>query len=101
MTATLFSPYRLAETELANRIVVAPMCQYSAAEGVAGDWHSLHWGQMALSRAGLLMVEATGVSPEARITLGCLGLWNDAQEAAIAERLSRTRAVSDLVIGIQ
>ncbi|EAR52660.1 putative nadh-dependent flavin oxidoreductase oxidoreductase protein [Oceanicola granulosus HTCC2516] len=101
MTARLFTPFHLRDTELDNRIVIAPMCQYSAEDGLAGDWHELHWGQLALSRAGLLMIEATGVSPEGRISAGCLGLWNDAQEAAIAAGVAKARAVSDIAIGIQ
>lgn len=101
MTVRLFSPFHLRGTDLENRIVVAPMCQYSAEEGVATDWHVLHWGQLALSKAGLMMIEATAVSPEARITVGCLGLWTDAQEAAIAAAVAKARFVSDVAIGIQ
>lgn len=71
----LFSSFRLGALELPNRIVIAPMCQYSAQEGHPGDWHLLHWGSMALSGAGMFIVEATAVTPEGRITPGCLGLW--------------------------
>lgn len=101
MTANLFTPITLAGQTLPNRIMVAPMCQYSAVEGVATDWHLIHWGQFALSGAGLFMIEATAVSAEARITPGCLGLWNDAQEEAIARTLERLRPFSDMPIGIQ
>lgn len=101
MSQALFSPLRIRDLDLKNRIMVAPMCQYSANEGCATDWHLLHWGQLALSRAGLVMIEATAVSPQGRITEGCLGLWNDAQEASIAAALAKTRAVSDGAIGIQ
>ena len=64
----LFTPWRLGSLELANRIVMAPMCQYSAAEGSATDWHLIHLGHLALSGAGLLILEATAVSPEGRIS---------------------------------
>lgn len=80
----LFSPWRLGSLELPNRIVVAPMCQYSAVDGVPQDWHLMHYGALAMSGAGLLIMEATGVNAEGRITPGCTGLWNDAQEAAFA-----------------
>ena len=79
----LFDPLEIGALRLANRIVIAPMCQYSAeADGGAGDWHLIHLGHLALSGAGLMILEATAVSPEGRITPGCGGLWNDAQEAA-------------------
>ena len=77
--ALLFQPIDLGAVRLANRIAVAPMCQYSATDGVPNDWHRMHLGQFAVSGAGLVLVEATGVSPEARITPGCVGLWNDEQ----------------------
>jgi 2,4-dienoyl-CoA reductase-like NADH-dependent reductase (Old Yellow Enzyme family) len=80
----LFSPWQLGALELSNRIVIAPMCQYSAVDGVPQDWHTVHYGSLALSGAGLLIMEATGVHAEGRITPGCTGLWNDAQEVAFA-----------------
>ena len=101
MTSRLFSPLALRDLELPNRIVISPMCQYSSENGRATDWHWMHWGQLALSGAGLLMIEATGIKHEGRITAGCLGLWDDATEAAIAEHLSRVRVVSDIAVGIQ
>ncbi|MCC5972182.1 MAG: NADH:flavin oxidoreductase/NADH oxidase [Pararhodobacter sp.] len=101
MTTNLFTPISLAGQTLPNRIMVAPMCQYSADEGRATDWHLIHWGQFALSGAGLFMIEATAVNAEGRITPGCLGLWNDAQEEAIARNLARVKAFSDIPIGIQ
>ena len=67
---------------LPNRIVIAPMCEFSAVEGCATDWHVIHLGHLALSGAGLLMVEATGVASDGRISSECLGLYNDANEAA-------------------
>ncbi|MDE1891585.1 MAG: NADH:flavin oxidoreductase/NADH oxidase [Betaproteobacteria bacterium] len=79
----LFSPYHLGPLPLANRLVIAPMCQYSAVDGVAQDWHLMHLGRLAISGAGLVIVEATGVNPEGRITPFCLGLYNDEQEGAL------------------
>ena len=92
MPPTLFSPFALRELKLANRIVVSPMCQYSAVDGRASDWHGIHWGQMLQSGAGLFTIEATAVSPVGRITHGCLGLYDDACEQAMKERLAIARA---------
>jgi 2,4-dienoyl-CoA reductase-like NADH-dependent reductase (Old Yellow Enzyme family) len=89
----LFDPIRLRALTLANRIVVSPMCQYSARDGCATDWHLVHWGQMLMSGAGLFAIEATAVSAEGRITLGCLGLYDDASEDALARMLARARAL--------
>jgi 2,4-dienoyl-CoA reductase-like NADH-dependent reductase (Old Yellow Enzyme family) len=86
---------------LDNRIVIAPMCQYSAREGVPGDWHLMHLGALALSGAGLLILEATAVSPEARITAGDLGLYNDEQEAALGRILDAVRTHSAMPIAMQ
>jgi anthraniloyl-CoA monooxygenase len=77
-----FQPFRLRGMELPNRLVVSPMCQYSAEDGLPGDFHLVHYGARGMGGAGLLFTEMTCVSPEARITPGCTGLWNDAQEAA-------------------
>ncbi len=85
MTSALFQPIRFRGAESSNRIMVSPMCQYSAVEGRANDWHLVHLGQLALGGAGILCVEATAVEPIGRITPGCLGLWDDATEAALAE----------------
>ncbi len=91
----LFSPYTLNSPRgplgLANRIVVAPMCQYSASNGEATDWHLMHWGNLLNSGAALFIIEATGVTPEARITPACLGLWDDRTEAALRDKLIRAR----------
>jgi 2,4-dienoyl-CoA reductase-like NADH-dependent reductase (Old Yellow Enzyme family) len=73
----LFSPIRLGPIELANRIAIAPMCQYSADRGFATDWHMIHLGHLALSGAGLLIIEATAVTEDGRITYADLGLWSD------------------------
>jgi 2,4-dienoyl-CoA reductase-like NADH-dependent reductase (Old Yellow Enzyme family) len=97
----LFSPYAIGRVSLANRIVIAPMCQYSADDGNANDWHLMHYGKLALSGAGLLIIEATGVEPEGRITPGCLGLWNDANEAALQRTLKAVREHSRMPIAIQ
>ncbi len=80
----LFSPFRQRDVTLRNRTVVAPMCQYSARHGVVNDWHFVHLGRFALGGFGLVMVEATGVSPEGRISYADVGLWNNEQERALA-----------------
>jgi 2,4-dienoyl-CoA reductase-like NADH-dependent reductase (Old Yellow Enzyme family) len=92
MSSSLFSPFALRNLSLANRIVVSPMCQYSAVDGCATDWHTIHWGQMLQSGAGMFTIEATAVSAVGRITPGCLGLFDDACERALRERLSAARA---------
>jgi anthraniloyl-CoA monooxygenase len=81
-SAPMFQPFRLREMTVANRVVVSPMDMYSAKDGVPGDFHLVHYGARATGGAGLVFTEMTCVSPEARITLGCTGLWNDEQEAA-------------------
>ena len=83
MSSVLFSPYRLAALDLDNRVVISPMCQYSADDGVANDWHFSHLAAMANSGAALVIVEATHVERHGRITHGCLGLYSDDCEAAI------------------
>jgi 2,4-dienoyl-CoA reductase-like NADH-dependent reductase (Old Yellow Enzyme family) len=101
MTSQLFSPYKLGALELGNRIVIAPMCQYSAEDGKATDWHTIHLGHLALSGAGLLFIEATAVEPEGRISPLDLGLWSDKTEAALGKVLDAIRRHSDMPIGIQ
>ncbi|CAN5317406.1 hypothetical protein BH09PSE6_BH09PSE6_21910 [soil metagenome] len=88
----LFDSASIRQLDLPNRIVVSPMCQYSAVEGRATDWHLVHWGQMLQSGAAMFVIEATGVEPAGRITHGCLGLYDDATEKALTETLSRARA---------
>ncbi len=78
----MFTPIKLRGMELDNRVVISPMAQYSARDGVPTDWHFVHYGSRALGGAALLLVEMTCPSPEARITIGCTGLWNDEQEQA-------------------
>jgi len=97
----LFQPLRLGGLELANRIVIAPMCQYSAEDGCMTDWHLIHLGQLALSGAALLTIEATAVEPAGRISHADTGLWDDRTEAAMARVLESVRRWSDMPIGIQ
>jgi 2,4-dienoyl-CoA reductase-like NADH-dependent reductase (Old Yellow Enzyme family) len=97
----LFTPLRVGALELRNRIVIAPMCQYSAEDGCATDWHLIHLGQLALSGAALLTIEATGVTPEGRISARDLGLWSDANEEVLARVLDSVRRWSDMPIAIQ
>ena len=92
MPSALFSPIKLADLTLPNRIVVSPMCQYSANDGVPNDWHLTHLGMLANSGAGLLVVEATHVERHGRITHGCLGLYSDASEDALAHIVAHCRA---------
>ncbi|MGL6112203.1 MAG: NADH:flavin oxidoreductase/NADH oxidase [Rubrivivax sp.] len=99
--SSLFSPYALGPLALKNRIVIAPMCQYSATGGAATDWHLIHLGHLALSGAGLMFIEATAVEAVGRITPGCLGLWSDATEAALQRVLSAVRRHSPMPIAIQ
>ncbi|MEO8278853.1 MAG: NADH:flavin oxidoreductase/NADH oxidase [Ideonella sp.] len=97
----LFTPLCIGGLELANRIIVAPMCQYSAVNGSAGDWHLIHLGHLALSGAALLTIEATAVSAQGRITAGDLGLYSDANETALARVLGAIRANSPIAVAIQ
>ncbi len=97
----LFEPLHIGELALANRIVIAPMCQYCVEDGSAADWHMIHLGSLAISGAGLLTIEATSVSAEARITLGDLGLYSDANERALARVLKAIRGVSPIPVAIQ
>jgi NADPH2 dehydrogenase len=101
MTSALFSPIRLADLELGNRIVVSPMCQYSADDGMASDWHLNHLGMLANSGAALLVVEATGVERRGRISHGCLGLYSDDCEAALARVIAHCRRYGTAKLGIQ
>src|SRR5690348_7826459 len=101
MASALFSPFRLANLALDNRIVISPMCQYSADDGVASDWHVSHLGSLANSGAGLVVVEATHVERHGRITHGCLGLYSDACEAALARVVDHCRRIGTARLGIQ
>ena len=99
--SALFSPIRLRDLALPNRIMVAPMCQYSAEGGKANDWHFTHINNLALSGAGMFCMEATHVEAIGRITPGCLGLWNDATESALRPVLASVRRHSTIAIAIQ
>lgn len=97
----LFSDFNIGSLSLKNRIVIAPMCQYSSVHGESTEWHTMHLGQLALSGAGLLIIEATAVEPEGRITYGDLGLWSDQTEQALNKTITAIRQYSAMPIGIQ
>lgn len=97
----LFTPLALGPLTIPNRVVVAPMCQYSAKDGVAQDWHMLHLGSLAMSGAGLLITEATAVEPEGRISVADLGLWDAATEKALGRVLSAIRSYSGIPVAVQ
>jgi 2,4-dienoyl-CoA reductase-like NADH-dependent reductase (Old Yellow Enzyme family) len=97
----LFSPIKLGPLELANRIAIAPMCQYSAEDGFPTDWHMIHLGHLALSGAGLLILEATSVTAEGRITYGDLGLWSDEHAAELEPIVNAIRKYAPIKIGVQ
>jgi len=102
MTAKLFSPVEMGGVTLPNRIVVSPMCQYSAVDGSAQPWHQVHYGMLAMSGAGLLCLEATHVEREGRITQGCLGLYSDENEAALKPVVDWVRAwMPNVKLGVQ
>ena len=98
---TLFSPITLGGLMLANRIVIPPMDQYSADEGRPTQWHHMHYGNLAVSGAGLLIVEATAVEPEGRISQGDLGLWNDEQEELHRRMLDFIGTFSSIPVAVQ
>jgi 2,4-dienoyl-CoA reductase-like NADH-dependent reductase (Old Yellow Enzyme family) len=100
VTQRLFTPWTLRSVTLRNRIVMAPMCQYSTPDGVAGDWHRVHLGSRAVGGAGLILVEASAVSPEGRISPQDLGIWNDVQADALAP-IVRFLQEQGAVAGIQ
>lgn len=99
--STLFAPIELGTLTLPNRIVIAPMCQYSAQDGNATSWHLMHLGQLALSGAGMLIIEATAVEAEGRISAQDLGLWSDENEQALASTLAQVRRHSAMPIAVQ
>src|SRR5258708_12964535 len=92
MTSPLFQPIQLRGLALENRIMVSPMCQYSAIDGCMTDWHLAHLGMLANSGAALLCFEMTDVEPIGRITPGCSGLYSDANEAALRPIVAFCRA---------
>jgi 2,4-dienoyl-CoA reductase-like NADH-dependent reductase (Old Yellow Enzyme family) len=97
----LFSPLALGGVEIANRVTVSPMCQYSARDGTCNDWHLQHLMSLSLSGAGLLTLEATHVTAQGRISPGCAGLWCDDNEAALSRIVQACRSVSPIKLGIQ
>ena len=101
MSSQLFSPITLRELTLSNRIVVSPMCQYSAHEGRASAWHLMHLGTLSLSGAGMLCIEATAVEPEGRISTGDLGLYDDPTEQALLPILKTIREHSSVAVVMQ
>lgn len=101
MTSPLFAPIQLGHLTLDNRIVIPPMCQYSARDGEVGDWHLMHLGNLSHSGAGLLIAEATAVVPEGRISPACPGLWNEATEAAWARVIRAIRTYSSMPLAVQ
>lgn len=92
MTDSLFTPLTLGDTEIRNRVMLSPMCQYSAENGMANDWHRVHLGTRAAGGAGLVMTEATAVEPRGRITPDCLGIWSDEHAEAIEAIVSFVRS---------
>jgi 2,4-dienoyl-CoA reductase-like NADH-dependent reductase (Old Yellow Enzyme family) len=102
MTAQLFTPVELGGVTLPNRIIVSPMCQYSAVDGSAQPWHQVHYGMLAMSGAGLLCLEATHVEREGRITQGCLGIYSDENEAALKPVIDWVRGwMPGVKLGVQ
>jgi 2,4-dienoyl-CoA reductase-like NADH-dependent reductase (Old Yellow Enzyme family) len=101
VTSALFQKISLRELSVPNRIMVSPMCQYSATEGSPNDWHLIHLGQLALGGAGLLCIEATAVEAIGRITPNCLGLYSDANEAAFRHLLTSLRCHADTPVALQ
>jgi 2,4-dienoyl-CoA reductase-like NADH-dependent reductase (Old Yellow Enzyme family) len=97
----LFSPIKLAGVELANRIHISPMCQYSSDDGSMTDWHMSHLGMLANSGAAMLVVEATHVERPGRITHGCAGLYSDDNEAAMERVIKHCRRIGTAKLGIQ
>lgn len=101
MSSALFSSLSVAGLTLANRLVVAPMCQYSASDGSATDWHMMHLGMLANSGAGLVIVEATHVERHGRITHGCVGLYSDANELALGHVIAAAKTYGKAKFGVQ
>jgi len=98
--SALFSPFSLKDTQLRNRIAIPPMCQYSAVDGFTNEWHQAHYTNLARGGAGLIIIEATAVSPEGRISPACLGLWDDKHIEGLAKIAASIKAAG-AVPGIQ
>lgn len=101
MTSPLFTPLQIGNHTLSNRITVAPMCQYSAVDGSMTDWHLMHLGSLAISGAAMLVIEMTGVTPQAHITPYCVGLYSDENEAAMKRVVDYVRGISPVLLGVQ
>src|SRR6202163_2352526 len=101
LMSALFTPFTLRGVIVPNRIVISPMCQYSAEQGEANAWHLIHLGHLALSGAGLLCIEASAVEPDGRITPACLGLWDQRTEAALRPVLAAIRKYSHIAVAMQ
>lgn len=99
--SALFSPFKIKNLTLPNRIVIGPMCQYSSDDGAATDWHMIHLGHLALSGAGMLIIEATSVEPGGRIAPGDLGLWDDRTETALKPVIDAIRKYSSIAVCVQ
>ncbi|MBK8979389.1 MAG: bifunctional salicylyl-CoA 5-hydroxylase/oxidoreductase [Planctomycetes bacterium] len=97
----MFAPLRVGDLELPNRVMVSPMCQYSAVDGVVDDWHLVHLGSRAIGGAGLVVTEMTNVSPDGRITPGCAGLWNEVQARAWRRIVDFVHGNTPAKIGVQ
>lgn len=97
----LFTPNKLGPHQLDNRIIVAPMCQYSAQDGIPTSWHTMHYGQLALSGAALVIIEATAVEPRGRISYKDLGLWSEEHGRALKQLISDIKQHTNAKIGIQ
>ena len=101
MGSRLFTPLSIGSMALANRVTIAPMCQYSAVNGKMTDWHLMHLGTLAISGASMLVVEATGVTPEGRITRYCTGLYSDENERTLKRTIDYCRSISPIRVGVQ
>lgn len=99
--APMLTPFRLRNVELKNRVIASPTLLYCATDGLVGDFHLVHIGSRALGGASLIMTEMTAISPEARVTTGCPGIWNDAQVAAWKNVTQFVHQKTDAKIGIQ
>ena len=99
--SALFQPFTLKDVTLRNRIAIPPMCQYSAVDGVINDWHQVHYAGLARGGAGVVIVEATAVSPEGRITPGCAGIWSDAHAQAFVPVVQAIKAAGAIEADIE
>lgn len=101
MTSQLFTPLQIGTRTLSNRVTIAPMCQYSAINGSMTDWHLMHLGSLAISGASMLVIEMTGVTPQAHITPYCVGLYSDTNESAMKRVVDYVRSISTIQLGVQ